>query len=271
MKKIGGINMKVCLNSHCSPEYLEKADEIKISYKDRNKIIDYVEKYPKATIVLSLRDTSEDIEITWEDIKRYQTLCKGNFLLAVVNANQVKECSFQLINFYLDRPIKTFEEVYWLKAFNSKYILVDSPLFYRLADLKGLGGISLRIAPNIAYYADEVPRSNGICGSWIRPEDIDLYSDYIDIIEFEDCDARKEEALYRTYIETKEWPTDLNKLITNLGTTISNSYIPNIFGLMRLACGQTCMSGGACHFCNRAIDLANNKDFQERLKMTNDN
>lgn len=263
--------MKVCLNSHCSPEYLEKADEIKISYKDRNKIIDYVEKYPKATIILSLRDASEDIETTWEEIKRYQTLCKGKFLFAAVNANQVKECSFQLINFYLDRPIKTFEEVYWLKAFNSKYILVDSPLFYRLADLKDLGGISLRIAPNVAYYANDVPRSNGIYGSWIRPEDIELYSDYIDTIEFEDCDVRKEEALYRVYIETKKWPMDLNKLITNLDTPINNFYIPDTFGLMRLTCGQTCMSGGACHWCDRVIALANNKDFQERLKMTNDN
>ncbi len=263
--------MKVCLNSHCSPEYLEKTDEIKISYKDRNKIIDYIEKYPKATIILSLRDAPEETETTWEEIKRYQTLCKGKFLFAAVNANQVKECSFQLINFYLDRPIKTFEEVYWLKAFNSKYILVDSPLFYRLADLKDLGGIPLRIAPNVAYYANDVPRSNGIYGSWIRPEDIELYSDYIDTIEFEDCDVRKEEALYRVYMETKKWPMDLNKLITNLDTSINNFYIPDTFGLMRLTCGQTCMSGGACHWCDRVIALANNKDFQERLKMTNDN
>lgn len=265
--------MKVCLNSHCSPEYLEKADEIKISYKDRNKIIDYVEKYPKATIILSLRDASEDIETTWEEINRYQTLCKGKFLFAATTIQQIHECNLREIKFYLDRPVSTYEELYWLKKYKAEYILIEAPLFF---DLKNVSYIcntfcSLRIAPNVAYYANDVPRSNGIYGSWIRPEDIDLYSDYIDTIEFEDCDVRKEEALYRVYMETKKWPMDLNKLITNLGTPINNFYIPDTFGLVRLTCGQTCVSGGACHLCDRVIALANNKDFQERLKMTNDN
>lgn len=259
--------MKVCLNSHCSSEYLEKADEIKISYKDRNKIIDYVEKYPKVTIVLSLRDASEDTEITWEDIKRYQTLCKEQFLFAATDSFQVKECHHRGINYYLDRPINNYEDIYWLKKLKSKYILIEAPLFFDLKNVKDLtkGICSLRLAPNVAYYAENIPKENGIVGSWIRPEDIDLYEELIDTIEFENCDTRKEEALYRIYRDDKKWPTDLNILITNLNYPIDNKYLPDSFGDMRLKCQQKCFKVSYCNFCNRAAVLSTNKDFQKRL------
>jgi hypothetical protein len=52
-------------------------------------------------------------------------------------------------------------------------------------------GIKLRVVPNISYYAF-IPRDNGVCGSWIRPEDLELYEPYIETIEFEDCDIKKE-------------------------------------------------------------------------------
>ena len=45
--------------------------------------------------------------------------------------------------------------------------------------------------PNVAYYAF-IPREDGVCGSWIRPEDLNLYEPFIDVIEFEDCDVKKE-------------------------------------------------------------------------------
>ena len=69
--------MKVCLNSRCLPEYLEKADEIKIQYKDLNKLIDYIDIYPNATFIFYTRNIPEDTELSWEEIERSNKLCKG--------------------------------------------------------------------------------------------------------------------------------------------------------------------------------------------------
>lgn len=266
--------MKACLSSQCSSSYLEKADEIKVEYKDRNRIIDYIEKYPKATIILSIRKASEDTEVTWDEISRIQTLCKNQFLFAAVNIYQVEQCYQRGINYYLDRPIDNYEDIYWLKKMKAKYILIESPIFFDIENVRDItrNFCSLRISPNVAYYAGNIPKENGIVGSWIRPEDIDLYKRLIDTIEFEDCDARKEEALYRIYMEDKKWPTDLNLLITNLNYPIDNKYLPDTFGEMRLRCQQKCFSTSHCNFCTNAAMLSTNKRFQQRVnEMEQDN
>ncbi len=44
--------MKFCLSSRQSKQYLEKADEIKVDFRDRNSIPDLAMDYPNKTIIL---------------------------------------------------------------------------------------------------------------------------------------------------------------------------------------------------------------------------
>ena len=44
--------MKFCLRSRQSKQYLEKADEIRVDFRDRNSIPNLVEEYPNKTIIL---------------------------------------------------------------------------------------------------------------------------------------------------------------------------------------------------------------------------
>lgn len=44
--------MKFCLRSRQSDMYLQKADEIKVDFRDRNSIPDLADKYPDKTIIL---------------------------------------------------------------------------------------------------------------------------------------------------------------------------------------------------------------------------
>lgn len=44
--------MKFCLSSRQSKEYLEKADEIRVDFRDRNIIPELATEYPDKTIIL---------------------------------------------------------------------------------------------------------------------------------------------------------------------------------------------------------------------------
>lgn len=189
--------MKCCLNSCQSSEYLNKADELKVSYKDRHKIIDFIEHYPNKTIILDMR--GYDGLIAWDDIKRYKIMTKDNFVIALNNLEDISFCKKENIKFYWNFPVSTFYDLKALKDLGVEYVLIESPLFHNIKEAASIG-VKLRIVPNIAYYAF-IPRDNGVCGSWIRPEDLYMYEPYIEAIEFEDCDLKKEQALYRIYCE----------------------------------------------------------------------
>lgn len=255
--------MKVCLNNRCSSKYLEKADEIKFKYKDRNTIIDYIDKYD-ATILLDMRAAPEDID--WDEISRLKMICQNKFIVGAVNAEQIRSCKELEIKFYFDRPVSRYEDIKDLKRLGSQYVLIEAPLFFELGKVKEFG-VPVRLAPNVAYYNNWIPKENGLYGSWIRPEDIDLYEGLIDTIEFAANSAVSEEAYYRVYCEDKSWDVSLDSLIINYGRLFGeNPYIPRSFTKARLTCGQKCQSGGSCHICYKAIQLSANKGLQESLK-----
>ena len=255
--------MKACLSARCSPQYLAKADEIKVAYKDRNTIIDYVDKYD-ATIVLDMRVAPEETD--WEEISRLNTICREKFIFGAVSANQFYKCNELGIKFYFDRPISRYEDIQDLRVFKPEYLLIETPLFFELEKVK-VFGIPVRLAPNLAYYDNWIPKVNGLYGSWVRPEDMDLYEGLIDTVEFVASDARQEEAYYRVYFETKTWPGELEHFIVNFRQLgVNNGYLPRSFTEARLNCGQKCQSGGSCKICAKAVKLSNNENFQERLK-----
>lgn len=195
--------------------------------------------------------------IDWEDIKRYKIICRNNFIIALNTLTNINYCHKENIRFYWNFPINNFYDLQALKNLGAEYALIDSPIFHDIQKAASIG-IKLRVVPNIAYYA-YIPRKDGVCGSWIRPEDLHLYEPYIEAIEFEDCDIKKEQALYRIYCEQKAWPGDLGMIITNLNYTGVNRMIPEELTLKRMSCGQRCQSGSSCQLCYRYLKLADPK------------
>ena len=55
-------------------------------------------------------------------------------------------------------------------------------------------GVPIRMIPVYAFL-DGIPRDDGVCGNWFRPEDIDAYSIYVDTVEFGAQPQKREQAL----------------------------------------------------------------------------
>jgi hypothetical protein len=245
--------MKVCLQNRQEAKYLKYADEIKVGFRDRRALPDMFEKYPEKDFILELYS---DSEIEWNDIKEYNILSQGHLILCIANREQMNMCKEIDAKFYFGYPISSFYDLRAAVACGVCYVRLDAPIFFQLDKVKELG-VPVRAVPNVAYL-DFIPREDGVCGTWIRPEDLDDYAEYIEVIEFEDCDNRKEQALYRIYIEQKAWPGELNDIISNLNYNGTNRMIPpHTFGIKRAVCGQRCQETGRCKICYRTLDLAN--------------
>lgn len=264
--------MKFCLNYSIGKEYLEKADEIKIRYMDRRIVGEVAEQYPKKVIILN--HSVNDDPIDWDEMREYEILTQKNLILCLCSLEDCYEAKDRGLKFYYGFPAASWDEAQALKTLGVSYLRVAAPLFFCMPELQGLG-VPIRAVPNVAY-EDYLLHEDGVCGTWIRPEDVEAYENYIETLEFEDCDVHKEQALYRIYAEQKTWPGDLKMIISNLDYDGSNALILTEFSRNRRNCGQICMRPrSSCHMCYRMLDLAQQEDaiknYAERMKQSTDN
>ena len=249
--------MKFCLSNKVASRYLEQATEIKLQYKDRNQIKKLSEKYPNASFLLASMPDSLSFN-QWEELQTFNLLARNKLCIIISNKYFIDDCKKYNIKFMFGYAIGNWFELNSIIELGAYYVRLAPPLTHDLEKVWGrvAGQIKIRAIPNIAY--DKFfPRNDGVTGSWIRPEDIGMYSKYYDIFEFEDCDnVEKEQTLFEIYTRG-EWAGDLKMLITNLDYPGVNRMIPPELSQRRITCGQRCESNRTCHLCYRLLDLAN--------------
>ena len=244
--------MKFCLSSRLSPIYLKKADQIKVEHRDIKALSQLFEDYPEAEIVFSVTHPLDAEEISY--LKKMNILARNKLILAFpfYPTGDMREG----LRFYTSYPVESYSEANALIAAGSEAICVGCPLFFQKDKLKALK-TQIRLVINEPWLS-LVPRDNGICGQWIRPEDLHLYEDIGDVIaEFNNCRISEEEALYRVYSEGQNWPGPLSFLIHNLGDEALNRLLDKGLGEARLNCGHKCQDPqGHCSICPNAFKLA---------------
>ena len=257
--------MKFCLHSRVSGNYLAKADEIKVDTRDYNSIPDLFEKYPDKDIVLELFHKDN---VSWDELQRWVILGKGHLILCLDKPEDIRKAQDINARYYLGYPVTSYFELQALLFHNVEYVVVGMPLFFETKKLQSFE-TKFRCIPNVAYI-DGIWRQDGVCGQWIRPEDLDLYEDIFDVIEFSHVKVENEEALYRIYAEQHEWPGELGMIITNLNYYGENRMLQRTLTESRMNCGQRCQSGGACQICYRSLNLANPEHIKAYLEETKD-
>ena len=245
--------MKFCLHSRLDAEYLQKADEIKVDTRDYKSVPDLFEKYPDKDIILELFHKED---INWNELRKFGILSRGHLILCLDNPEDFPKAREIGVKYYLGYPVQTMYELNALAANGVCYINIGGPLFFHMNDMLEFE-TPLRVTPNVAFM-DGIIREDGVCGQWIRPEDLDMYSPMIDTVEFNFVKPEKEQALYRIYAEQKEWPGELGMIIENLNYLGTNRMISKDVTIARMNCRQKCQNvNGTCRICYRALDLAN--------------
>ena len=247
--------MKYALAGRQPKPLLRQVDEIMIKAQDYRYISELAVDIPNKTIILDV--PNEDFEDLKPILIEYNKIEEVNFVCKIysLHTSVIEWFQFYNIKFYYGYSVNSFYEVQGLVNLGVEYVKIHAPLTFNIDMLKRFD-TKFRMVPNVAYDA-YIPRKDGMCGQWVRPEDIKHYEEGIYVFEFEDADLEKERTLYNIYAENGYWPGNLNLLITNLNINADNRGLPEEFGEMRANCGQKCMVRGSCHFCETAFRFEN--------------
>ena len=248
--------MKYMISGRHSLVELEKTDEIRLDYKDKARLADFISEDKKLDKNIYIYIQDENID--WDELKSYAEIF--NIKIASSNTMLFRIIAQNDFKYLWSYPATTFQEIQSLKLLGVSEILIDGPLYFDLPQVKTLcGDIELRVVANKCFN-NNLPLRNGICGTYIRPEDIEVYSEYIDHIEFDTQDLQKELTLLKVYKYDQNWPGNLNILLDNLKENVDNRAFRENFAEYRINCRQVCQRDERCHFCQSSFNLINAVD-----------
>lgn len=174
------------------------------------------------------------------------------------------------IKHYYQHFVNSWENLERFLSYNVTDIKVGENLAFNAEKISKIAkekGVSLRVFCNVCQRKIEstIP---SIKGFFIRPEDIDLYSEYFDTFElaYPNMDATRLNTLYEIYAKDKIWDGRVKQIIVGYEGNEDNTFLIG-FGKRRSHCDRKCYQATGvekCCFCDRLIDL--NKTIKERIQ-----
>lgn len=237
---------------------LSQADEIKMDYKDIDRIRDFVTDTWTCTADVIIYITKEEQEtVDWAMLQSYHKVIP--IIIALEDAFFAPIVQAKGFKWFWSYPITTFWELRGILDLGACQVLIDAPIFFEIPTVYEWCKeykAEIRCIANQCYNK-YMPRKDGIYGTYIRPEDIPYYEPFVSHIEFITDTLTQERAYIRIYKDQKIWPGNLNTLLRDFGVDVDNKGFDATFGKRRLNCRQRCQSTGRCRYCRIQVDLIN--------------
>ena len=251
--------MKFCIPFNKESTALEKCDEIVINYtpnQSEPRLESFIQMWPDQRVTLNIGNEVPTEEL----VKMFKTLeSYPNFSIRFNQINTLILDYLQGINipYYFNNIANTYDDLYLFKSQGVSEVFIGPTLGFDLINCsKVVKELKLAIR---SYHTYGIRTNIYIRPHWqyfIRPEDMPLYEQYIDTIEFLSTDVYKINTLFDVYQEQK-WNGKLNEIILTQILPYDNQYIPPIWGRRRIQCGRTCMyKSEGCHICEQLYNLS---------------
>ncbi len=237
--------------------------ELNINYKPKIKQLDnFISKYgQKHRINFLFQDFNKekDIEIINILINKYP-----NLKLIMQLPHYEKELEQILVRnkipHYYNEYIQTWDRLYGFLSLDITDIIITGELAFNIETVSAIAkkkNINIRLFCNICQSNwEDFP---SIKSFFIRPEDLILYAEYVNTIEFvTKNDIHILNVLYEVYIKEQKWFGLLKEIIIDYKTEEDNRFIIPRFGQKRLNCNQQCLKSKdiICHTCEQISDLS---------------
>lgn len=253
--------MKFCIKSYEDKTVLNTVDEIIIDYHRTSLDVlkELVETVKAATILIyRFKDLTEsDYELIAAFAAEHEIKVgltneeDGSFPHSIA-----AEFHKRNVPYYSRQVISNWDDLENYLRFGVSDVLIGNALGFECAAVREVCGPAI----NIHVYVDVAQSITSDTKTYkrffIRPEDIDLYAQYIDTFEIWKSGGKAADELYKIYSQEKKWFGELSEIITNLGFHLDSRYIMPQFGERRMNCGRSCMKGGPCRICPRLMELS---------------
>ena len=246
-----------CLNYYPSEKYLQDADQFKIRYRPADKTLeDFLQTYSDKSIVIDVSDAFEEI-----DVKLFKALYEKykNFKLIVdyFNKAHLDRVIESKIPFFFSNFVVSFDQIQGYMKYHPTDMYICSELGFFLDKISKLlheNNIKVRVIPNICQSSFiETPSQKTF---FVRPDDIPIYSTFVDVFEIFSNDKNTQKVLYSIYKQEK-WFGKLNAIIPSFKGDLDSKYILPSFGMIRSRCGKRCSyAPSSCNICDRFLDVA---------------
>ena len=259
--------MKSCIEWRKSFKYLPQIDQFNIDFKNKEiqlkKFLDTYAKSQRVNIRLPEEYTKDDVDLL-------EVIYQKGYNIAIIlpdlyYVNQFKEHN---IPFFLSQMATSWDEFRGICSLGVSDVYITNELGFcldRVSFIAKLNNINIRCFANIAQSSWR--NGDGFKDFYIRPEDMDYYSEFVDVIQFYDS-VEQQNMLYEIYFKDKEWNGKLREIIKRLSSDINNYYIlgPE-FANRRMRCEKKCLKGNRCRLCNVLNDLANGLEESENYEV----
>lgn len=159
------------------------------------------------------------------------------------------------LKFFFGEIVDSWDKLNGFIQLGVSDIYVGNEFAFNMEDISAVckqANVNIRVFANVAQSSCPVVE-NTMTQFFIRPEDLAMYGDLVDVIEFYGPIDRQD-VLYEIYTKGK-WVGNLGELIIRVKEDINNTLITPIFGTLRRSCGKRCAYSKSCNICPRFVSI----------------
>lgn len=269
--------MKYCIDYNKKSKILDKVDEINIVYNLKDTtLLEFLLTNKEKRVNICIEDLDIEKQLTAiekiKDIKNSNENLQLFIRLQNINDDLIKKIKEYNLPFYINLRVNNWDTFRGLIDLGVSDIYITEDLCFNLLSVSSIAHsnrVQLRTFPNVAQ--SQWNSMDSLKKFFIRPEDIDTYSMYIDVVEFFG-DIDKTEVLYKIYAIDKKWMGRLDEIIIGFDGDLDSRFILPKFASYRTNCRKKCLKGGTCHICEAIEELSKtlaDKGFMFTIKKEN--
>lgn len=247
--------MNYALEFNRNSKYLTDINEIIVKYEgNENELRNFLTMHNAQKITISIETFIKPQTIT-DLLELKKEGYSFSVRSAVILPEHIDLFKKAGIPFFIGRQIMSWDEFLYHIELGVSEIYISGSLGFELEAVSRIAkehNVKLRAIPNIAQGYDlGIPPLKKF---FIRPEDTELYSQYIDTFELQGPHD-KIDILYKIY-RSGQWYGNIRELIINFDVDLDTKHVIPLFGEKRINCGRRCLKGKRCHLCDSISDLA---------------
>lgn len=239
-------------------------DEVIIVYDLQNEeLITFLNQHPNQKVILSIYDINKYLANNGAELlnslyEQYNNLSVRFFEVSkfeILNDNLADDLKKLNIPYFFGYVVTNFDQLQYLFTQGISEVYLAEDICFDLVRAKALckqHGVQIRAFPNVAQAS--VKQGPALKKFFIRPEDVDIYSDCIDTLEF--WGPFNRQAILLKIYKKGRWFGDLQDLLLDFDLSFDSKRIIPSFALMRKNCQRKCMKGDRCEVCDRILNIS---------------